>query len=143
MKHLSRAAGQGGFTLVELMMVCIIISILAGIGIAAFNVFMERAYIVTMKHDLQTFVKAQEAYTFEHGRYLGTAGDFIQWGNPPSGPLAVPSFPFSPSKGVRVEITSGDGQTYMGPPPFKATARYAGSNVYFEYDFSTRITTER
>jgi prepilin-type N-terminal cleavage/methylation domain-containing protein len=143
MKPLSRPAGKRGFTFIELLMVCMIISILAGIGIGAFHVVMAKAYIVTLKYDLQTFVKAQEAYTGEYGRYLGAAGDFIQWGRPPSGPLAVPGFPFAPSEGVRVEITSGDGQTYMGPPPFKAAARHERSNVYFEYDFSARITTER
>ncbi len=140
---LSSPAGRKGFTFVELLMVCIIISILAGIGIGAFHVVMAKAYKVTLKHDLQNFVKAQEAYTAEYGRYLGAAGDFIQWGHPPSGTLAVPGFTFTPSEGVRVEITSGDGQTSMGPPVFKAAARHVRSNVYFEYDFSSRITTER
>jgi prepilin-type N-terminal cleavage/methylation domain-containing protein len=143
MKPLSRPAGKRGFTFIEVLMVCMIISILAGIAIGAFHVIMAKAYKVTMKHDLQAFVKAQEAYTTEYGRYLGAAGDFIQWGRPPSGSLAVPGFPFTPSEGVRVEITSGDGQTYMGPPPFNAAVRHVRSNVHFEYDFSAGLTTER
>jgi len=140
---LSRRAGREGFTLVELLMVCMVIAILAGIAIGSFLVVKENAYKVTLRHDLQNFVKAQEAYTTDHGRYLGAAGDFIKWGRPSLGTLAVPDFNFHPSEGVRVEIISGDGQDYGNTPPFVVTAKHALSKIYYEYDFSTRITTER
>jgi prepilin-type N-terminal cleavage/methylation domain-containing protein len=140
---LSSPAGKRGFTFIELLVVLGIISILTGITVGAFHVFTARAYKVTLQHDLQNFAKVQENYTLEHGRYLGAAGDFIQWGRPPSGALAVSGFPFVPSEGVRVEITSGNGENYLGPPPFKATARHVKTNVYYEYDFATRKTTER
>jgi len=140
---LPRCAGRGGFTLIELLMVCIIISILAGIGIGSFHVVTVNAYKVTLRHDLQNFVKAQETYTTDHGRYLGAAGDFIQWGRPPLGTLAVPDFSFVPSEGVRVEIISGDGQDYRGTPSFMATAKHTQLKIYYEYDFAVRKTTER
>jgi prepilin-type N-terminal cleavage/methylation domain-containing protein len=140
---LSRRAGSEGFTLVELLMGCIIIAILAGIGIGSFFIVKENAYKVTLRHDLQNFVKAQMAYSIDHGRYLGAAGDFIEWGRPPSGTLAVPGFSFVPSEGVRVQIISGDGQDYRGTPPFIATARHKQSKIYYEYDFALGKTTER
>jgi prepilin-type N-terminal cleavage/methylation domain-containing protein len=140
---LSRRTGRGGFTLIELLMVFIIIAILAGIGIGSFHVVKKNAYKVTLQYDLRNFVKAQEAYTVDHGRYLGAAGDFIQWGRPPSGTLAVPDFSFVPSEDVRVEIISGDGQNYRGTPPFIATAKHAQSKIYYEYDFAVGKTTER
>jgi prepilin-type N-terminal cleavage/methylation domain-containing protein len=140
---LSRRAGREGFTFIELLMVCMVIGILAGIGIGSFHVVRVNAYKVTLRHDLQNFVKAQEAYTTDHGRYLGAAGDFIQWGRPPSGTLAVPDFNFRPSEGVRFEIIAGDGQDYRGTPPFMATAKHVHSKIYYEYDFAVRKTTER
>jgi prepilin-type N-terminal cleavage/methylation domain-containing protein len=140
---LSRRAGRGGFTLIELLMVFLIIAILAGIAIGSYRVVTENARKVTLRHDLQSFVKAQETYTINHGRYLGGAGDFIQWGRPPSGTLVVPDFTFVPSEGVRVEIISGDGQDYSGTPHFMATVKHAQIKIYYEYDFAVSKTTER
>jgi prepilin-type N-terminal cleavage/methylation domain-containing protein len=136
------AARARGFTLVELMVVIVIIGILSGIAVSGFQVFVARAYKVTLQHDLQTFVKTQQAYLTEHGRYLGTAGNFILGGRPLSGSLVAPDFPFRPSEGVRVDITSGDGQEVKGPPSFKAAARHPRTKTYYEYDFLTGITTE-
>ena len=140
---LSRRAGREGFTLIELLMVFLIIGILAGIGIGSYRVVVTNACKVTLRHDLQNFVKAQETYTINHGRYLGATGDFIQWGRPPSGTLVVPDFTFVPSEGVRVEIISGDGQDYRGTPPFMATAKHTKIKNYYEYDFAVSKTTER
>ncbi|MDO9229989.1 MAG: prepilin-type N-terminal cleavage/methylation domain-containing protein [Syntrophales bacterium] len=140
---LSRRAGREGFTLIELLIAIMIIAILAGIAIGSFSVVKLSAYKVTLQHDLKNFIKAQEAYTSDHGRYLGAAGDFIKWGRPYSGTLAVPEFNFRPSEGVSVEIISGDGQDYMGTPPFIVTAKHEQSKIYYEYDFAVRKTTER
>ena len=140
---LSRRAGREGFTLIELLLVLMIIGILAGIGIGSYRVVIVNACKVTLRHDLQNFVKAQEAYTTDHARYLGAAGDFIRWGRPPSGTLAVPDFSFVPSDGVRAEIISGDGQDYRGTPPFIATVKHAKIKIYYEYDFAVSKTTER
>ena len=65
---LSRRAGREGFTLIELLMVLMIIAILAGIGIGSYRVVIVNACKVTLRHDLQNFVKAQATYTINHGR---------------------------------------------------------------------------
>lgn len=134
-------SSRRGFTLVELMVVCLIISILVAIAIGSFQVVKQNAYKVTLRHDLQNFVKAQEAYSAGHGRYLGAAGDYIAAGKPPTGPLAVAGFIFAPSEGVRVEILSGGGQD--DSVPLRAAVRHLHASSYYEYDFATQKTTEK
>jgi prepilin-type N-terminal cleavage/methylation domain-containing protein len=137
-----RRTRRAGYTLIELLMTCTIIAILAGIAISSFQVVKEHAYKVTLQHDLHDFVNAQEAYATDHRRYLGAAGDLIQGGPPPSGSLMVQGFPFVPSAGVSVEIISGDGQDYMGSSPFVAIAKHPKLKVYYEYDFAVRKMME-
>jgi hypothetical protein len=55
----------------------------------------------------------------------------------------MPDFPFVPSPGVRIEIISGDGCRFEGPPAFKAVVSSHDLNHIYEYDFSTRQTSER
>lgn len=139
----SRPSTKRGFSFVELLVSVIILSILVGVAIGAFQIFIAKACKITMQHDLRDFIKAEGSYLIDHGHYLGAAGDFIQYGQPPSGTLAVPDFRFTPSEGVRIEITSGSGLNRYGPPTLKATVRHALSNVAYEYDFATGKTTER
>jgi hypothetical protein len=96
-----------------------------------------------MKHDLENFVKAQKIYMADNKRYLGETGDFIAYGKPIAGKLAVPDFLFSPSEDVTVVITSGSGKKHFGPPAFKAIAKHNNCVYKYEYDFSTGIMTER
>jgi prepilin-type N-terminal cleavage/methylation domain-containing protein len=139
----SRTYGKGGFTLVELLMSILIIMILAGIVAGGFQMFTMRAYRITLKHDLRNFANAQSGYFASHnGYYLGAAGDYVEYGTPPTGTLAVADLAFSPSKGVRIEISSGDGKNPNGPPPFRAKASHARSHSTFEYDFISGQMTE-
>jgi prepilin-type N-terminal cleavage/methylation domain-containing protein len=132
----SAPAGEKGFTLVELIVVIAIVAILVSIAIGGYKKMMSSAYKVTMKHDLQNFVKGQESYLIDHTSYLGNAGDYIQ-GNPdPSGTLPTSLLNFIPSAEVRIEITSG-------PPAFKAKASHNRTDTTYEFDFVTRQMTER
>jgi hypothetical protein len=108
-----------------------------------FKIVVARANRITLQHDLENFVKAQDIFRADHKYYLGKAGDFIEHGTPPSGKLAGPDLLFSPSEGVIVVITSGDGGNYIGTPAFKAMAKHNRSGYTYEYDFSTRTITER
>ena len=138
-----RISDKGGFTLIELMVVTIILSILAAIAIGVFNVYTKKAYKITILHDLKEFTKAEENYNIDYNRYLGTAGDFIEGGTPPTGTLNVPEFKFKPSDGVRIEIISGDGANPNNPgAPFKVQASHNKLKSKCIYDFSTSQTTE-
>jgi type II secretory pathway pseudopilin PulG len=132
-----------GFTILNLMTSLAIMVIVLIIAIVGFTIFVAKANKIIMQHDVLNFVKMQEIYFIEKNFYHGTTGDYIKYGPPPSGPLATPDFPFVPSNGIKIEITSGDGHQYQGPPAFKAVVSHNSSKITYEYDFSTKQTTER
>lgn len=138
-----RIHNNKAFTLIELLMVIIILVILAAIAVGVANVHLKKAYRITAMHDLKGFVEAQENYYSANNHYFGSAGDFIEGGNPPVGPLYKPEFPFRPSDGVRIEIISGDGQQSPRSPGFKVESRHKKITTTYVYDFSTGQTTER
>ena len=92
------------------MIVIVIVGVLSMFAIRAFQGIISTAYKVTIRHDLQKFVEMEEIYFTWHRHYFGTAGDYIQGGAHPSGTLVIPDGQFVPSEGVRIEITSGNGQ---------------------------------
>jgi prepilin-type N-terminal cleavage/methylation domain-containing protein len=132
-----------GFTLVKLMIVIVIVGVLSMFAIRAFQGIISTAYKVTIRHDLQKFVEMEEIYFTWHRHYFGTAGDYIQGGVHPSGTLVIPDVHFVPSEGVRIEITSGNGQAPAGPPCFTARVSHVKLDVIYEYDFATRQKIER
>ena len=136
-------AGKEGFTITQLTVSILLLVLIVVIAIVGFKMIVSRADRITLQHDLENFIKAQDIYRADNKYYLGKTGDFIMYGKPPAGNLAVPDLLFSPSEGVMVVITSGDGRNYIGPPPFKAMAKHKRSGYTYEYDFSARRTTER
>ena len=71
-RHVTRGA-WGGFTLVEVLVVALIIGILAVIAIPKYANTKDRAYIATMKTDLKNLVNAEESYFSDYAMYTTPA----------------------------------------------------------------------
>jgi type II secretory pathway pseudopilin PulG len=140
---LSYPEGKAGFTITQLTMSILLLVLIVAIAIVGFKIVVAKANRITLQHDLENFVKAQDIFRADHKYYLGKAGEFIMYGKPPAGKLAIPELLFLPSEDVMVVITSGDGKNYIGPPVFKAMVKHNRSGYTYEYDFSTRKITER
>lgn len=140
---MSYPEGNKGFTITQLTTSILLLALVVVLAIAGFKLVVAKADRITMRHDLENFVKAQKIFKAEYKHYLGEKGDFIDFGKPPTGKLAVPDLLFTPSEGVIIVITSGSGKNYIGPPAFKAMAKHDRSGYTYEYDFSTETITER
>jgi hypothetical protein len=141
--NLLYSEGKEGFTVTQLTGSILLLVLIVVIAIVGFKMIVARADRITLQHDLENFVKAQNIFRADNKCYLGKVGEFIMYGKRAAGKLAVPDLLFSPSEGVMIVITSGDGINYIGPPAFKAMAKHKRSGYTYEYDFSTRTTTER
>jgi type IV pilus assembly protein PilA len=69
-----RRVHQGGFTLIELMIVVAIIGILAAIAIPNFLRFQMKAKTSEGKTNLAAIRTAQQSYYSEYGRYVSSTG---------------------------------------------------------------------
>jgi type IV pilus assembly protein PilA len=70
-----RGSRRAGFTLIELIIVCSIISILALFLIRRWWETKERAWFASMKADLRSFVAAQAAFQADSGRFAANTGE--------------------------------------------------------------------
>ena len=91
-------ADRKGFTLIELVVVMVVITILAGIAIARFITTKESAYVASMKADLRNFALYEQNYMIDsQGSYFGGNGS---------------AQGFVPTVGVTISATAD-----AGPPP--------------------------
>ncbi len=86
---------RGGFTLIELMIVMLVIGLLAVIAIPFYWQTRERAYFSAMQSDLKNLAQAQEMYYGPNQRYAGAAG---------SDASAVAGMEYATSQGVGVTV---------------------------------------
>lgn len=60
---------EGGFTLLEILVVCFIISILVTMGLSSFIKARQRGYETAAMHGMRTLGAAMEAYHNDYGRF--------------------------------------------------------------------------
>jgi prepilin-type N-terminal cleavage/methylation domain-containing protein len=122
-----------GFTLIELVVVIVIISILGAIAITILIRSRTMAEEITAKHDLNKFVKTQNTYNLEHGNFIGVAGDVV------SGDASVASTfsleGFTPSPQVVITINSVD-------PLLVVSATHMNTNTVWQYRQDTGQITK-
>jgi prepilin-type N-terminal cleavage/methylation domain-containing protein len=68
-RMIKRAREEGGFTLIELMIVIVILGILAGIVLFAVGGITDRGTTAACKTDVSTIQTGVEAYYAKHGSY--------------------------------------------------------------------------
>jgi prepilin-type N-terminal cleavage/methylation domain-containing protein len=90
------AEHRKGFTLIEVVVVCVVLGILAGVAVPQYAGAKDKAYIAAMKADLHTIAIYEEQFAADnHGQYFaGTAT------------TDTPLNGFTPSKGVTVTLTA-------------------------------------
>ncbi len=137
-----RRGDSRAFTLIELLIVIAILGILMAVGLTGVQFYKSKAYEITLRHDVESFAKAQEVYRAENNVYLGAAGDFLEGGPPRSGSLDAAALAFSPSAGVRIEIVSGDGRHPDDGDPIRVRFSHPQVKKRFVYNFFTQRTTE-
>ena len=75
-----KKSGEGGFTLVELMIVMAIIMILATIAIPIYVRTLQRAKEATLREDLHTMRTAIDSYTIDKEKAPDSLDDLVQAG---------------------------------------------------------------
>lgn len=119
--NIDMKAGRG-FTIVELLVVIVIISILAAITVVAYNGIQARSQFSRSQSDLKSIVKALELYKVDNGAYPisddlpGCVYDWCGWNQatgdsfiPGLSPKYINTLPQMPS-----ELGNGDTYLYQG-----------------------------
>lgn len=141
-----RDSSANGFTITELLIVIVVISVLATIGIVSFRGIQQRATLAALSSDSNSIVKKIELFRAELGQYPLSINDCP---TPSASSLCIITnsatstsyFVFSPSVGPRFGaavhatnppayevITKNDSQFY-----YYSTAEIANSNEFVQY----------
>ena len=80
---LSYPEGKDGFTTTQLTVSILLLVLIVAIAVVGFKIVVAKADRITLQHDLENFVKAQDIFRTDNKHYLGKAGDFIEYGTPP------------------------------------------------------------
>jgi general secretion pathway protein G len=106
-----RGAGEGGFTLLELLVVMTIIGILAAIGVPALRDSPKRAREATLRGDLFTFRSVIDQYKGDKGNYPADLDVLVKDGYM----RKIPNDPMT--KATDWVVTMEEESTDSGPAP--------------------------
>ena len=82
-----RAAGEEGFTLIELMIVMVVIGLLAAIAIPSYTNNVRNAKEAVLREDLRTMRGAIDSYTIDKQKAPQSLDDLVQSGHLKSMPV--------------------------------------------------------
>lgn len=114
-RHKSLILRQKGFTIVELLIVIVVITILAAVTIVSYNGISKRAAAVTLQSDLRQIADQLGTSRVDSGSYPLTAS-------------ITPNSYFKHSDGTNLEYTSTDGTAFC----ITASSTQAQDNYYFD-----------
>jgi len=80
---------RGGFTLLELLVVVVVIGILAAIAIPKYSNTREKAYVAAMKTDLRNLATAEEAFFYDSAKYTLTLAQMSNFTTTPGVTVTV------------------------------------------------------
>ncbi|MGI8548635.1 MAG: type II secretion system protein [Gemmatimonadaceae bacterium] len=124
-KEPGTGAGGSGFTLLEILIALVILSVVSAITLPAFFQALRSNDEGTMRTDVQRLQFQARAYYDAHGQFPQTPSN--GWTSTP-----VAGLDFRPSQGMQLKLErSGDGQSvtaYVGPvaPPARSCLRRMG-----------------
>jgi prepilin-type N-terminal cleavage/methylation domain-containing protein len=101
---------SGGFTLIELVTVLVVIGLLAALAVPKFAGSREGSIVATMQSDLHNLATFQEDYLLDSAIYY-------------SGPIPSPALSFKPSSGVTVTLQNVTQYGWAATSTHSATSR--------------------
>jgi prepilin-type N-terminal cleavage/methylation domain-containing protein len=105
---------NGGFTLIEVMIVVAIIAILAAIAIPQLSIYRTKSYNTAAVSDLKNAAIAQEAYYVDNRQYTNSIAN-----------LTANPYNLSITQSVTVEVASATNQAYF------MTAYHSAGNMTY------------
>lgn len=141
-KLISQARSQGGFTLVELMIVVAVIGILASIASVSYVKYIRSAEVGKLKQYAMEVANAQEMYKSQNAGYLNVTPNYAE-GNAVWEQVLGFSKKGLSAQGITIETKAGDGSGAQcgiceGVIPDKNKIWFG---VRVKRDFGNEITT--